>query len=393
MHLDLSGARRNVPRKFIDKAVRRSENRLTRVTINRFDHVDVLKNVAKACKSLTELDFLSLPHAMSSTLIDVVQYATKLERFVVQPLVTMDTVTQILNTRPTLKHVKFDEVRPSRHAAIWKGPFPSLESITMHYQQVIAVSAASSLTSLLHLTPNLKSLDVEEYHLDMTFLSPLATLPLTTLVLRAGNFQFPTLPTTLQKLSLDYMCSYELSPQDGPVLLRSRLPSLTHLSLIDVNDLCADRLEELLDMYTDTDGQLHTLKDARPLQSLTIRGIPSDDNVGLFNPKTNSLFTRSPRMLTPALQHLDVAKMGCDDDDVEHLLTHQTGLKSIDLSYTRISGASIKMLVDKLPSLRVINADNCSRISGRDAIEYARRKGVSVSCSMGEGKGSRKVRY
>jgi F-box/TPR repeat protein Pof3 len=114
---------------------------------------------------------------------------------------------------------------------------------------------------------------------------------------------------------------------------------------------------------------------------------------GLFNPNTRSLFTVSPRILTPSLHTLDIATLPCNDDEIEHLLSHKTGLASINLSSTQITGASIKMLADSLPSLKTIRAENCPRISGRDAIEYARRKGISVSCSMDEGKGSRKVRY
>jgi F-box/TPR repeat protein Pof3 len=85
--------------------------------------------------------------------------------------------------------------------------------------------------------------------------------------------------------------------------------------------------------------------------------------------------------------------MPCDDNEIEALLKYKTGLTSIDLSHTKITGASIKMLVDGLPNLISINADHCPKITGRDAIEYATRKGVAVRCSMEEGKGGKKVRY
>jgi F-box/TPR repeat protein Pof3 len=164
--------------------------------------------------------------------------------------------------------------------------------------------------------------------------------------------------------------------------------------LVNLDGLHPDRLEEFLDMYTDSDKQVRTLDDATPLQSLTIHGLPHDsDRPGLFKSPINSLFARSPRILTPTLEHLDIAKAPCDDDEIECLVKHKTSLRTIDVSHTSISGASIKMLVDKLPSLHTIRADNCPHISGRDAIEYARRKGVNVSCSMGEGKGGKRVRY
>jgi F-box/TPR repeat protein Pof3 len=395
MHLDLSGARRPVPRKFIDKAVRRSKNRLTRVTIHRFEHFDVLKNVAKACRSLTDLEFISLPHAMSSTLIDIVQCATSLEKFVVHPQISSDTVTQILNARPTLKHVHFPTIRASRHLAQYRGPFPHLEHISMQYEPFIGPTS-SSLPSLLALTPNVQHLNISNPCLENAAFAPMFTfLPLTTLILKVGRNPFPTqLPPTLQRLSIEYTGSYQLRASDAPALLRSSLPALTHLTLVNLDGMHPDRLEELLDMCTDADGQVRTLDDATPLQSLTIHGLPHDSGrPGLFRYPTTSLFARSPRILTPTLEHLDIAKAPCDDDEIEALLQHKTGLKSIDISHTSISGASIKMLVDKLPSLQTIRADNCPHISGRDAIEYARRKGVSVSCSMGEGKGGKKIRY
>jgi len=395
MHLDLSGARRPVPRKFIDKAVRRSENRLTRVTLHRFEHIDVLKNVAKACKNLTDLEFISLPHAMSSTLIDIVQYASSLEKIVVHPLISMDTMTGIMNTRPTLKHVGFHEVQPSRHLAPWKGPFPFLEHITLHFPGALPQATSVMLSSLFNSTPTLKHLDLVAQGIhNATFLDRCSTLPLETFILKTGPTNFPLLPPTLRKFSLNYIAAGDLGDADSPRMLRCRLPHLTHLSLFEVNNFDADRIEELLDVYVDDEGQLHNLEGAAPLQSLTFRGLPSDDNVGFFSKKTNSLFARSPRVLTPALQHLDLAKQAVGDDDVEHLLEHEvTGLTSVDFSYSYITGASIKMLVDKLPGLKSIYADNCSRISGRDAIEYARRKGVFVSCTMGEGKGGKKIRY
>jgi F-box/TPR repeat protein Pof3 len=107
----------------------------------------------------------------------------------------------------------------------------------------------------------------------------------------------------------------------------------------------------------------------------------------------DGVLARSKRILTPALQHLDIAALPVNDNEIEQLLKRKTGITSIDISHTQITGASIKMLADGLNNLKTIKADNCPRINGRDAIEYARRKGITVSCSMGEGTGSRRVRY
>jgi F-box/TPR repeat protein Pof3 len=409
MHLDLSGARRPVPRKFVDNAARRSEYRLTRVTIHRFEHVDMLKNLAKACKDLTELEFISLPHAMSSTLVDIVHCAPKLEKFVVHPQITTGTATQILNSRQKLKHVGFNAIKESQWAASWDGNYDDLETCNMHFEHTTDRNNAS-LELLLQNIRRLKTLNISRATVTGDFLkrvppttNPNPWLPLTTLIMRQVDFHsFPILPPTLQKLVIEYNGSFELSAaiHSGLGLLQSRLPALTHLALSDINMLSAKRMGDFLDLYIDIDHneqvQFHHLDEAAPLQSLSIRGVVdtgASNHGGLFKSKTDGLFSCSPRILTPALQHLDMATLPVNDDEIEHLLKYKTGLESIDISYTHVTGASIKMLVDGLEGLKTIKADNCPRISGRDAIEYARRKGVMVSCSMGEGKGSKKVRY
>ncbi|KAH7391082.1 hypothetical protein DE146DRAFT_724433 [Phaeosphaeria sp. MPI-PUGE-AT-0046c] len=388
MHLDLSGARKPVSRKFLDKAVRGSENRLTRVTVYRLEHVDILKNVAKACRSLKELEFISLPHAMSSTLIDIVQLASKLEKIVVHPQITMDTVGRILNTRPSLKHVAFHTVKASNYATDWTVPTYNLESCRMHFDG--NTNHRSSLDAFLRLTPKLKYLDMSQTTL--TSLLP-ETLLLTTLVLRKVDFlRFPILPATLQKLVVELGSSHNSYDLDH-ALYRSRLPVLTHLHMTGIDHMNAVRMGQLLDLYMapGDDNTVLSLENATPLESITIH-TTLDDRDGIFM-FPNPLLAGSPRILTPALKHIDIATMPCNDDEIEALLKHKTGLTSIDLSHTQITGASIKMLVDGLPSLRSIRADQCSRITGRDAIEYAARKGVAVSCSMEEVKGGKRVRY
>ena len=397
LHLDLSGARKPVLRSFVGNAVRRSESRLTRATFHRFEHIDIVKNIAKACKGLTELEFITLPHIMSSTLIDIVQCAPSLKRFVVHPEITADTATQILRCRPSLEHAGFNGVKWSQYSADWKGPFEALNTLSIHLVDN-RPAFQMDIESLLHQTPTLQSLtlsNMTQLFGPMAWPEEISRLPpLRSLILKRVHFHlFPILPPTLERLEVDFGGTFRLHDLQ-PRMMRSRILALTHLRLWGFEMLSADRLEDLLDSWMDEEHVVHQLTGATPLQSLSIRGVLRNGNndTGLFK-DSDSLFGRSPRILTRALVSLDIATLPCNDDEIEHLLTHDTGLQSMDLSCTNVTGASIKMLADKLPSLKIIKADNCPKINGRDAIHYAERKGISVSCKMGEPRGGRKIRY
>ncbi|EOA91323.1 uncharacterized protein SETTUDRAFT_152451 [Exserohilum turcica Et28A] len=375
LHLDLSGARRPVPRSFANTALRNSELRMTRVTIHRFEHMDVLRNLAKAAKHLSEIEMLSLPHTMSATLINVVKNSPKLKKFVVHAEITADSVEHIFQSQPALEHAAFHAILPPAYTMKWTETLTHLHTLSLSFVKT-ASEMPIGIAKLLSLAPALRSLslcNISAFHGfgGRGWPQDASQLPrLTTLILKRINFgRFPALPSTLQRLVLE---------NDGGTLTRegsdaawahTPLPDLTHLSLSGFS-IGPQRLEALLDFYVEDDGTLKTVSDG-----------------------PDSLLGCSPRLLTPALEFLDIGTMPCTDDDVDHLVTHETGLEIIDLSNTNITGASIKMLADRLASLKRIRADNCTRISGRDAIGYAERKGIAVSYQMGEQKGERRVRY
>ena len=58
---------------------------------------------------------------------------------------------------------------------------------------------------------------------------------------------------------------------------------------------------------------------------------------------------------------------------------------------------AVKFLVDLIETLKVVGVERCERISSRDVIEYAKKRGVLVRME-GEGRkvvgvGGRRVRY
>jgi F-box/TPR repeat protein Pof3 len=396
MHLDLSGARRPVPRSFVNTAFKRSEFRMTRVTVHRFEHMDVMKNLAKSAKDLSELELISLPHALPAMLIDIVKSAPKLKKFTIHSEIRQDTAEEILHARPALEHVSFGALRGKTTATTWAAPFGNLRTLNIHWSSSI-IAANFGLTELLSRTPFLESLSLSNigglqfqrgWPTEVTQLPPLKSL-----VLKQVNLQtFPLLPQTLQRLVLENDGG-RLNLTDFGALERCCIPELTHLTIFGFEGLATNALGRLLDVCMHN-SETQTCLPGKPLESLSLHGLLHEHSSQLLTPMGHdSILGASPRVLTPALESLDIATMPCNDDAIEELLTHKTGLTTIDLSHTNITGASIKMLADKLPTLKSIKANNCTKISGRDAIHYAERKGISVSCLMLEQKGGRRIRY
>lgn len=398
MHLDLSGARKPVPRSFVGNAVRRSKARLTCLTVDRFEHVDVLKNIAKACKDLKELKINTLPHTMSSTLIDVVQLAPNLNKLVVHPHVSLNTATQILRHHRNLENVCFGGIQVFKYDATWEGPFTCLKTFSIDLVDQRSANKVA-LRSLLGQTPMLENLTIANMR-DLTILEGWPQEvhqlpPLRTLVLRRIHFRaLPPLPPTLRRLVIDYDGSFDWN--NGLEATRFHSSELTELSLSGFDNISAALLDQMLDVYIDGANKVQELIDGAPLRSLSLSGVLNGNRdicSGLFR-GSNSVLGLSPRILTPSLVTLGLARLPCDDDEIEELLTHDiSNLKSIDISHTKITGSAIWMLVEKLPSLTFINANCCPKITSRDAIDYAERKGVEVSRVMVENKGGRKIRY
>ncbi|PVI06682.1 hypothetical protein DM02DRAFT_514060 [Periconia macrospinosa] len=416
--IDLSEATKLVSRGFVNKAVNYAERDVTKFVVHRFQHTEMLKNIATACKGLRELEVISQPVMLSETLIAIAERAASLRKLVVKTDITLDTIAQILHYRPTLEHIEFHSVISASRVPYnyeWTGPFPLLHTVKLSGDAMRPLQRVWG-EALVQQTPNLRNLTFGS----MTSGGPPAgmipdpfpyfTPPalLTSLELkRVSIFFFPPLPSTLQRL-LD---TSNFIPTAGPVnihpwqnALTSHLPHLTHLSLHHMHSLNPTFLQILLDHHADSDNPSSTIRTTgenggAPLEHLSLTGVLHPEiSTALF--AADGLLSASPRILTPALHSLRVPALPCTDNDIEELVTTRAkavkALRTVDVSATKISGASLKMLVDAAPQLQYIKADSCLNVSSRDAVDYVQGKGVGVSCKMNEGSvglGGKKVRY
>ncbi|KAF2637408.1 hypothetical protein P280DRAFT_433111 [Massarina eburnea CBS 473.64] len=416
LNLDLSEATKLVSRGFIRRAVQYSENHVNRLVIHRFQHTDMLRNIATTCKELRELEIHSLPMMLAESLVEVAQYAQNLKKLVIRTEISSDTVSRILQYRPTLEYVEFDQVSGHLLQSDWKGPFPHLHTAILNKVAVPGFEQNISVESLLEKAPVLQSIVLSRWsssimdfpRRNFTF----AKTVLTSLELKRVRVPlFPLLPPTLKRLVI--LPSIQLSlPRSGHAgvhgqtitdaiswahALQSRVSQLEHLVLRDVKNLSLEFLEALLDLWQDPETEeinRFAESDATPLKHLWLGGLLHESVPEALFGQTGLM--SGPRILTPALQSLSINGMPCTDDDIEMLLSQPVRLKTLDISSTNVSGASLKMLADQMEGLQYLKADNCRRISSRDAVIYAEKRGISVSSAMNDplnGRGGKKVRY
>ncbi|KAF2735738.1 hypothetical protein EJ04DRAFT_491056 [Polyplosphaeria fusca] len=401
--LDFSGARKDVSRRFLRDAVNRSEYRVHQIIIHRFPHVDILRNIATACKNLTRVEFLS-GGMMHDSLVEIAQCATNLKTFVYRVDITLDAVTQILRFRPTLQHAEFTSITTAGILANWKGPFTNLETLVLNSATTLHPRTLNQAL-LLRETPSLKFLKLVSWDVSMEGELDLSALPLETLIMKNMAMSIiPILPSSLTHLELHPWTlripesSQDLSPaaRDSWMnALASRLPKLTKLTLINADNINGQIIAALLLYKPNEHGDSERVADEQTaLQSLSIRG-------GTLNEEVKSFFGAEgllvmDRLITNELRSLEISAHSIiNDDAIETLLSlDSAGLEHIDLSSTNISGASLKMLADKLPRLKSINVNYCAGISNRDAIVYAQGKGITVSWKqMQRPVGGRRIRY
>jgi F-box/TPR repeat protein Pof3 len=118
------------------------------MTVHRFEHTDMLRNIGIGCQSLQTLEILSLPSMLSGSLIEFAQSAVNLKKVVIHTDVTTETAAQILRYRPTLEQLELYSLIDSHNVTCF-GQYPNLRSVQLRPKKQNPREGPNSISSLM----------------------------------------------------------------------------------------------------------------------------------------------------------------------------------------------------------------------------------------------------
>lgn len=172
-----------------------------------------------------------------------------------------------------------------------------------------------------------------------------------------GMPSIPCLPSSLQCLDFDNNLNYDR--RDATYMMTSYFPELRRLSIKGDHYLDSRRLLALLGP---SKGKLEALK-IENWSQLIEADIQAHIQAGFLDQVTE----------------LSLAYCHVEDPTADLLASTCHHLKSVDLSYSKITGCGLKALVLKpRGKLEHVKLLNCGSVS-IDAVEFARSRGIQVS--------------
>ncbi|KAF2751493.1 hypothetical protein M011DRAFT_473958 [Sporormia fimetaria CBS 119925] len=365
-NIDLRGARKDVGRIFFRNAVRYSRRQVKRATIYRFQHEDMLRNFAEACPQLADVTFVSR-YPLAQSVLEFVAHSASLKTLVVEAEISDDVVFQILRTRTTLETAKFPSITPSRpDRDLWETPLPRLRTLFLQWND--SIHEPSPPAHFFRHTPGLDTLVLHRLMAGFVeHLRDIARLPLTTLeYVHSGPFDGP-----MSRILKRFVFKLGWSPEFVPEPYSTYLPDLTHLVFEGISFSRPD-LSNYLKKLLEHDPTTSEQRQAAPLETFVFRDCGQEGRKVI---SYTSIMSASNRIITKALKVLD--------DDIQDLVDRRpTGLRTVDLSATKISGAGVKLLVDNLPVLQTLRIDDCPGITSPDIRQYAEKRGIEVHMKM-----------
>lgn len=132
--LDFSAASKPVTIDAVQSYIKRSQGTVTRATFHRFTyrHNDVLKCITTRCKNLYSL---IIPTGFTgASLLRAVPFARNLKTIIVGQgcEVTLDTVSQVLESCTQLERVEFLSVCRGRFNSLWTGDLTKIRTLALN---------------------------------------------------------------------------------------------------------------------------------------------------------------------------------------------------------------------------------------------------------------------
>ncbi|KAL2864918.1 Leucine Rich Repeat domain protein [Aspergillus lucknowensis] len=379
MRLDFSGARSKIHWSSVLAYIRRSKAMLTEAIVTNLTKASIRKvlEYISRCPNLQHLEILC-PFG-SEAIYELFKTSKQLKVLLIsaETSIPQSTLTKLLSTLPKLERIEIHRATKSRESDTrWPSSLPNLQSITLgttesgvleNYVPALYIPRItdpptnpfpiSNLTELrLHSNPQifvpyppsfnpadlpkLQKLDISGLYVGGEF-----GLPASLQFLRIrGGAAIEALPFTTQEQRPLHLPNLE-------TLIFSDVPWVTYVTLLA---FIADSKSPL--------GVLHVDSCFR-VTAATLVAI---------------LREHASQLRTLNIAHI----MGIDDTIVYVLIERLEALKVLNLSFTDITGVTIKMLVDARAAGNKANVEcvyvkGCEGISS-DAIEYGRSRGLTI---------------
>ncbi|KAL2824781.1 hypothetical protein BDW59DRAFT_147079 [Aspergillus cavernicola] len=378
MRLDFSGARSKIHWSSSLAYIRRSKAMLTQAVVTNLTKASIRKvlEYVSRCPRLEHLEILS-PFG-SEGIYELFKGCKQLKVLLVsaETPVPQSTITKLLASLPKLERIEIHKATKSLQSDTqWPSSLPNLQSITLgttesglfnhvpalYIPRLVDPSTPFPLSNLTELRlhsnpqvfvpypPSFNPLDFP--HLQKLDMSGLYI---------GGDFG---LPPSLQFLRIRGGAAIEALPfasatEDQPL----HLPNLTTLIFSDVPWATYDTLYSFLVDAKAPVSVLHVDSCLRVMAEMLIRILCEHDS----------------RISTLNVAHI----MGIDDMALPRLFGGVRTLKVLNLSYTDITGVTIKTLVDSRiaddkANVECVYVKGCEGISS-DAIEYGRSRGLVI---------------
>ncbi|KAL4975931.1 hypothetical protein BDW66DRAFT_160036 [Aspergillus desertorum] len=386
MRIDFTGARSKIHWSSVLAYIRRSQGMLTHAVVTNLTRASIHRSLEyiSRCPNLRHLEILS-PFTPDS-IYDLFKSSKNLKTLLVsaQTTIPQATIAKLLSTLPNLQRIEIHSASKSRISDTnWPSSLPNLQSITLgttesgvvdnhvpalYIPRLIDPSTPLPISNLTELRlhsnpqafvpyppsfnpadfPHLKKLDISGLYIGGDFGLPSS---LEFLRVRGG--------AAIEALPFATANENEETGQSQPQ--HFDLPNLTTL------------------IFSDVPWVTH----------LTLHAFITEAKVPLDVLHVDSCFRITTASLLPVLgsdsrlHTLNVAHiMGIEDSTVAVLVERVRTLKVLNLSYTEITGVTIKALVDARTvedkaSVGYVYVKGCERISS-DAIEYGRSQGLVI---------------